>query len=146
MKYSLICLLFFTIICFLSKALACHMGDFESTAKGHHKWGEKVGFFQLTENTTITSATSTSCDIYTTFLENQYDFIQEQVAHGSGPHLDALVVIAGCDDQVRSEFSKILRSNYEKLFPDGKNPQALRIGIEKLIVSNSILKLSCPKV
>jgi len=129
-----------------SDALACHEGDFESNSKGHHKWGKTIGVFQFTENSTISVSTSTSCDFYTAFLDSQYDFIQEQVAYGHGPHLDAFAMIIGCDEQVRIEFSETLRVNYIELFGDQKNPEALRDGIEKLVDSNSVLKLSCRKV
>ena len=68
------------------------------------------------------------------------------MAYGHGPHLDALAMITGCDEQVRTKFSQTLRVNFTELFGDHRNPQALRNGIEKLIDSNSTLKLSCRKV
>ena len=83
-----------------SIASACHKGDFESSGKGHHKFGKSVGILQYTENITISASTSTSCDFYTAFLDSQYNFIQEQVAYGHGPHLDALAMMTGCDEQV----------------------------------------------
>jgi len=144
MQLLLKIILLFYITVLASNALACHQGDFESTAKGHHKWGQKVGLFQFTENTTITAATSTSCDYYTAFLESQYDYLREQVARGVGPHLDALATINGCGSHVRTEFSSTLRVNYFELF-NYRNPQILRSGIEQLIDSNSNLKLFCRK-
>ena len=126
-----------------SVASACHEGDFESVYKGHHKWGKSVGLFQFTENSTISVSTSSSCDLYTAFLDSEYNLIQEQVAYGHGPHLDALVMITGCNPKVRSEFSQTLRSNYANLFSEPRNPHELRNGIEKLIKSNTLLKESC---
>ena len=140
---TVLLLLFFSVP---SIASACHEGDFESGGKGHHKFGKSVGLLQFTENSTISVSTSTSCDFYTAFLDSQYNFIQEQVAYGHGPHLDALAMMTGCDEQVRTEFSETLRVNYVELFGDNRNPQALRNGIEKLIDSNYTLKLSCRKV
>ena len=125
---------------------ACHEGDFESSNKGHHKYGKSVGILQFTENSTISVSTSTSCDFYTAFLDSQYNFIQEQVAYGHGPQLDALAMMTGSDEEVRTEFSETLRVNYVELFGDNRNPHALRNGIEKLIDSNYRLKLSCRKV
>jgi hypothetical protein len=55
-------------------------------------------------------------------------------------------MINGCEERVRTEFSKALRVNYIELFSDHNNSQALRNGIEQLIDSNSKLKLSCRKV
>ena len=126
-----------------SVASACHEGDFESVYKGHHKWGKSVGLFQFTENSTISVSTSSSCDLYTAFLDSEYNLIQEQVAYGHGPHLDALVMITGCNPKVRSEFSQTLRSNYANLFSEPRNSHELRNGIEKLIKSNTLLKESC---
>ena len=126
-----------------SVASACHEGDFESVYKGHHKWGKSVGLFQFTENSTISLSTSSSCDLYTAFLDSEYNFIQEQVAYGDGPHLDALAMITGCKSKVRFEFSQILRSNYANLFSERKKAHELKNGIEKLIKSNKVLKASC---
>ena len=126
-----------------SAVSACHEGDFESVYKGHHKWGKNAGIFQFTENSTISVSTSSSCDLYTAFLDNEYNFIQEQVAFGHGPHLDALAMITGCNPKVRSEFSQTLRSNYTNLFSEPRNTHELRNGIEKLIKSNTLLKESC---
>ncbi len=126
-----------------SVASACHEGDFESVYKGHHKWGKNAGIFQFTENSTISVSTSISCDLYTAFLDSEYNLIQEQVAYGHGPHLDALAMITGCNPKVRSEFSQTLRSNYTNLFSEPRNSHELRNGIEKLIKSNIVLKASC---
>jgi hypothetical protein len=129
-----------------SNASACHEGDFESSGKGHHKFGKNIGILQFTENSTISVSTTTSCDFYTAFLDSEYDFIQQQVAYGHGPQLDAIAMITGCDEQVRTEFSKTLRVNYVELFGDQRNPHTLSNGIEMLIDSNSTLKLSCRRV
>ena len=133
------------LICFSVPSIAssCHEGDFESTGKGHHKFGKSVGIFQYTENITISVSTLTSCDFYTAFLDSEYDFIQEQVAYGHGPHLDALAMITGCEEQIITEFYQILCVNYIELFGYYRNPRTVRNGIEKLIDSNSTLKMSC---
>ena len=139
-------LLLFLIAFVASNAFACHEGDFESSGKGHHKFGKNIGILQFTENSTISVSTTTSCDFYTAFLDSEYDFIQQQVAYGHGPHLDALAMITGCNEKVRTEFSQTLRVNYIELFGDQRNPHTLMNGIEKLIDSNSTLKLSCRRV
>ena len=136
----------FQVFFFISAAsvsLACHEGDFESAYKGHHKWGKSAGIFQFTENSTISVSTSISCDLYTAFLDSEYNLIQEQVAYGHGPHLDALAMITGCNPKVNYEFSQTLRSNYTNLFGEQKNLHELRNVIEKLIKSNTLLKASC---
>ena len=65
-----------------STVMACHQGDFTTPNKSHHKWGKNSGLFQYTEGMTISTSTTTSCDFYTAYLENQYDIIQEQVSKG----------------------------------------------------------------
>ena len=137
--------LVFFFISAASVASACHEGDFESVYKGHHRWGKNAGIFQFTENSTISVSTSSSCDLYTAFLDSEYNLIQEQVAYGHGPHLDALAMITGCNPKVRYEFSQTLRSNYTNLFSEQKNSHELRNGIEKLIKSNTVLKASCKR-
>ena len=82
-----------------SSLKACHEGDFGALNKGHYKWGKNAGIFQYTENITILTITSTSCDLYTAYLETQYDIIQEQIAQGKGPQLDALAHFSGCEKQ-----------------------------------------------
>ena len=138
-------LMFLFFISVTSTASACHEGDFESVYKGHHIWGKSVGLFQFTENSTISVSTTSSCDLYTAFLESEYNFIQEQVAYGHGPHLDALGMIYGCNPKIKNEFSRTLRLNYTYLFSDSRNSHELRNGIEKLINSNKVLKESCRK-
>ena len=135
--------LVFFFISTASSASACHEGDFESVYKGHHIWGKNAGLFQFTENSTVSVSTSSSCDMYTAFLESEYNFIQEQVAYGDGPHLDALAMITGCKPKVRSEFSQTLRTNYTNLFSEPRNSHELRDRIVKLIKSNKVLKTSC---
>ena len=142
--YNTILILLFISVA--SNASACHEGDFESSGKGHHKFGKNIGILQFTENSTISVSTTTSCDFYTAFLDSEYDFIQQQVAYGHGPHLDALAMITGCNEKVRTEFSQTLRVNYIELFGDQRNPHTLRNGIETLIDLNSTLKLSCRRV
>ena len=140
-------LMVFFFISAASVASACHEGDLESLNKGHHKWGKSAGIFQFTENAlTNWVSTSISCDLYTAFLDSEYNLIQEQVAYGHGPHLDALAMISGCDAKVRSELSQTLRSNYKNLFSEPRNSHELRNGIEKLIKSNILLKASCRRV
>ena len=89
-----------------SNLKACHEGDFGTLNKGHYKWGKNVGIFQYTESITVLTSTSTSCDLYTAYLENQYQIIQEQVAQGTGAQLDALAYFSGCEKQAVPSFRK----------------------------------------
>jgi hypothetical protein len=89
-----------------SNLKACHEGDFGALNKGHYKWGKNVGIFQYSESITVLTSTSTSCDLYTAYLEDQYQIIQEQVAQGTGAQLDALAYYSGCEKQGVPSFPK----------------------------------------
>ena len=134
--YNTILILLFISVA--SNASACHEGDFESSGKGHHKFGKNIGILQFTENSTISVSTTTSCDFYTAFLDSEYDFIQQQVAYGHGSQLDAIAMITGCDEQVRTEFSKTLRVNYVEL-----NGEALSRRLEIVLNREPVLLDKC---
>ena len=135
--------MFLFFISVTSTASACHEGDFESVYKGHHIWGKSVGLFQFTENSTISVSTTSSCDLYTAFLESEYNFIQQQVAYGHGPHLDALGMIYGCNPKIKKEFSSTLRLNYTYLFSDSRNSRELRNGIDTVSYTHLTLPTIC---
>ena len=126
-----------------SNLKACHKGDFGALNKGHYKWGENVGIFQYTESITELTSTSTSCDLYTAYLENQYMIIQEQVAQGTGAQLDALAHYSGCEKQAVPSFRKTLHANYHALFDSNLDAGFLRNQILGLIETTPSLSESC---
>ena len=136
-------LMVFFFISAASVASACHEGDLESLNKGHHKWGKSAGIFQYTESITIFTLTSTSCDLYTAYLETQYDIIQEQVAQGTGPQLDALAHYSGCEKQVLPSFRQTMYANYEELFGSTHDAEILRKQIIGLIKKTPSLRRVC---
>ena len=122
---------------------ACHEGDFGAPNKGHYKWGGSVGIFQYTESITVLTSTSTSCDLYTAYLENQYIIIQEQVAQGTGAQLDALAHYSGCEKQAVPSFRKTLHANYHALFGSNLDAGILRNQILVLIETTPSLSEYC---
>ena len=122
---------------------ACHEGDFTALSKGHYKWGKSAGILQYTENITISSSTSTSCDMYTAYLWQQYDAIQEQIAQGQGEHLEAIARFSGCQDPVIGIFKTELIQNYIALFKAPGDPIKLRNEISLVIQNSSQLRLAC---
>ncbi len=136
-------MLLLAMILSYSSLKACHEGDFGALNKGHYKWGKNAGIFQYTENITIFTSTSTSCDLYTAYLETQYDIIQEQVAQGSGPQLDALAHYSGCEKQAVPSFRKTLNAKYEELFGSNHDAGILRNQILGLIETTPSLSDSC---
>ncbi len=95
---------------------ACHEEDFTALNKGHYKWGQNAVLLQYTENITISRSTSTSCEMYTAYLWQQYDSIQEQIAQGQGEHLDAIARFSGCTEPVTEIFKGELAQNHQSLF------------------------------
>ena len=126
-----------------SNLKACHEGDFGALNKGHYKWGKNVGIFQYTESITVLTSTSTSCDLYTAYLENQYMIIQEQVAQGTGAQLDALAHYSGCEKQAVPSFRKTLHANYHALFGSNLDAGILRNQILGLIETTPSLSEYC---
>ena len=126
-----------------SNLKACHEGDFGAPNKGHYKWGENVGIFQYTESITVLTSTSTSCDLYIAYLENQYMIIQEQVAQGTGAQLDALAHYSGCEKQAVPSFRKTLHANYNALFGSNVDAGILRNQILGLIETTPSLIEYC---
>ena len=122
---------------------ACHEGDFTALSKGHYNWGKSAGILQYTENITISSSTSTNCDMYTAYLWQQYDSIQEQIAQGGGEHLEAIARFAGCQGPVIEMLKTELSQNYKKLFKAPDDPTSLRSEISLVIQNNSQLRLAC---
>ena len=54
------------------------------------------------------------------FLEDNLHHVREESARGQGLHLEALSLVAGCSIS-HSDFGKIIKTNYSKVF-DSKNP------------------------
>ena len=141
-KLSLYLLMFFWA-CGNFNVMACHEGDFGALNKGHHKWGKSAGIFQYTESITIITFSSTSCDLYTAYLETQFDIIQEQVAQGTGSQLDALAHYSGCAKQAYPSFRQTMYANYEELFGSSHEVKILRKQIIDLIETTPSLRRDC---
>ena len=132
------------LISFASNAFACHEGDFESSGKGHHKFGKNIGILQFTENSTISVSTSTSCDFYTAFLDSEYDFIQQQVAYGHGTYLDALLSFRGCSINNKDRFQQLMRIHFSYLFENPENNgAALGHRLEIVLKHDRIFRNQC---
>ena len=141
-KFSyIIFFLYFTI--FLKVIIACHEGDFLTLNKNHHKWGGGAGILQYTESSTISSFTSSSCDLYTAFLEKNFNSLQEETAQSSGFHLNALAIFWGCPKELFSTFNIQLNQNYSILFNLYTGPQNFKIKVNNIIESNNLLNKNC---
>ena len=81
--------------------------------------------------------------MYTAYLWQQYDSIQEQVAQGQGEHLEAIARFSGCTEPVTEIFKGELAQNYQSLFSSQGDPVALRNQIGVVIQNNEELRTSC---
>ena len=110
-KYSLF-LCFATL--FASSGWACHEED---TNLDGHKPKTGVGIIVSTEIIVAFSSTTTSCDMYTAFLQSNYEQIAENAAKGEGTHLEALIAYRGCPSNSLASLLQAFRVEYASLFP-----------------------------
>ena len=128
------------LVVFTSSGWACHEED---TNLDGHKPKTGVGIIVSTEIVMASSFTTTSCDMYTSYLKSSYDHIVENAATGEGPYLEALVAYRGCSRESLKSLQRALRAEFESLFPNSdpegeKFPQRF----EQLIISEN-LELQC---
>lgn len=78
------------------------------------------------------------------FVSTNYDSLEQQIAAGKGEKLDALASLFGCPKSNSSEFNKVAKANYSKLF-NGKDssPNFLIFSLKEEVSKNSTLKSSC---
>ena len=110
-KY-LLCLSFITL--FASSGWACHEED---TNLDGHKPKTGVGIIVSTEIIVAFSSTTTSCDMYTAYLQSNYEQIAENAAKGEGPHLEALIAYRGCPSDSLASLRQAFKVEYASLFP-----------------------------
>jgi hypothetical protein len=110
-KY-LLCLCFVAV--FASSGWACHEED---TNLDGHKPKTGVGIIVSTEIVVAFSSTTTSCDMYTAYLQSNYEQIAENAAKGEGPHLEALIAYRGCPSDSLASLRKAFKVEYASLFP-----------------------------
>ena len=110
-KYSLF-LCFATL--FASSGWACHEED---TNLDGHKPKTSVGIIVSTEIIVALSSTTTSCDMYTAYLESNYEQIAENAAKGEGPYMEALIAYRGCPLDSLASLRKVFKVEYASLFP-----------------------------
>ena len=75
------------------------------------------------------------------FLENQWVFLNEDVARGKGQNLSAFNQIMGCSKERETQFVTLVRNNYYTLFVTPRAPSDLLTLFETLISENA--ELSC---
>lgn len=78
------------------------------------------------------------------FVSTNYDSLEQQIAAGKGEKLEALASLFGCPKDNATEFNKVAKANYSKLF-NGKDssPNFLLFSLKAEVSKNSTLKSSC---
>ena len=55
------------------------------------------------------------------FVESEWALLREASAQGRGEHLAVFSNVMGCETQGLHVFSQMMKSNYQRLYPDQKN-------------------------
>ena len=136
--------LFGIMLLYATISFACHK-DLGDPLIGHHKWSSKSGLLMYTENSTAIISTSTWCNTYTSFLQQEYEAIAMEAANGEGPHIKIIAEFEGCPVQVHPKFSKILKLNYLSIFDQPKTVDIVKLRqlISKMVGANDSLRKSC---
>ena len=128
--------------------MACHEEAFGSqfvpTLRGHNPTSRQSGFLTSFEGTAAFLSTSTKCDVYTSFIELNYDQIVENAAQGHGPYLDALASLRGCSIDSKLLFRQVLHENFSELFENHElNGEALSRRLEIILNREPVLLDKC---
>ena len=70
------------------------------------------GPFQMTKGSTGSTSSTTSRNRYSSFLKDQYDEIQEQVAQGEGKNLEIIALYSGYEGSLIDAMKFELNANY----------------------------------
>ena len=135
-----------------TSAWACHeerpLQGYGSIAGHKPKFSLNYTTIWLTEEPLATTAITTSCDWYTSFLYQKYDNVAENAAQGEGPYLNVIAAFQGCPTQWHPEFSLTLKARYSEIF-DGtsrQSPQVLIERFQQVIESHPELRQACNEV
>ena len=101
------------------------------------------GPFQMTKGSTGSTSSSISRDRYSSFLRDQYEEIQEQVAQGEGKNLEIIALYGGCEGSLMDRMKFELNADYRELFNSEDSQPKLEAEINKLIVGNDQLRNGC---
>ena len=128
---------------FLTISEACHLEKGNMMLGHRHK--STNGFDAFGENVLASTATTSDCDDYVSFLEREFEFLAEEAAHGQGEHLIALAQFKGCSSQSYGRFNQAIMLRYESLFNGSShdNPQLLSDKVDSMIAADDVLRANC---
>ena len=96
-----------------------------------------------TGSTSSTTSSTTSRNRYSSFLWDEYEEIQEQVAQGNGPNFKIIARYNGCAEYLTDAMKFELNAHYKVLFHVEDSQIKLEAGINKLIGDNEQLRDGC---
>ena len=97
----------------------------------------------MTKGSTGSTSSTTSRNQYSSFLRDEYEKIQEQVAQGNGLNLEIIARYNGCEDYLTDAMKFELNAHYKVLFHVEDSQIKLEEGINKLIGDNEQLRDGC---
>jgi hypothetical protein len=101
------------------------------------------GPLQMTKGSTGSTSSTTSRNQYSSFLRDEYEKIQEQVAQGNGLNLEIIARYNGCEDYLTDAMKFELNAHYKVLFYVEDSQIKLEAEINKLIGDNEQLRDGC---
>ena len=81
------------------------------------------------------------------YVESNFQNLQVEMARGQGENLAAFAQVLGCKDMSVSEFGKMTREGYQRIFPTSKTTAVEVLdSVKKEIQSNKSLAEGCGQV
>ena len=127
-KFKTLAMVAFTLAAFSQPAMAREFADiYEECGLGaliapHNPAVAAVtnvtwdsGTTAITSNISSPSTCQGGQEKTAAFINDSYEFLENDLASGNGTYLDTLMVLAGVDAQSRQQFSKTLRADFAEL-------------------------------
>ena len=76
------------------------------------------------------------------YVQANHDAITQEMAQGSGEHLNALATLLGCEKGVNNTFGTVMKKNY-KTVASKKDAEQMLNSVKTVISSDSRLSKSC---
>ena len=96
-----------------------------------------------TEGATINISTSSKCDLYTSYVNQNFDIIAHEAANGSGKHLNLLASFEGCPVHSHEIFAYELKKNYTEIFNKDFETKRFHSKILNVVETNQFLNQQC---
>jgi hypothetical protein len=77
------------------------------------------------------------------YIAENYNKLKLDSARGAGEYADSLLYLSGCSANVKSDFNKLLKNNFNVLFKDQKEAWSTSSKIDNLVKKNALLARSC---